>query len=105
MVIVSAPRYQRNVEDIKTGTLNPYQANTRGPYITAYFKIDSDTPSEFVIGDGKTYRFKDKYYVNKPLEQNSSYIVFLRYFENEVNNFLKPKFLLLQFRQKIIYTH
>lgn len=41
MVVVQSSRgYQRNVEDIKTSDLKPYEANTPDPYITAYFKID-----------------------------------------------------------------
>ena len=85
MVIVQrAPRI-RGVEEIRTADLKPYQANKRhGPYITAYFKVNSSTPSTFVIGDGRTYKFGEKYYINQPLEQNSEYIAFLRYFEDEV---------------------
>ena len=85
MVIVQrAPRNQK-VEDIGTADLRPYQANKRhGPYITAYFKVNSSRPSTFVIGDGRTYKFGEKYYINQPLEQNSTYIAFLRYFDNEV---------------------
>ena len=61
------------------------QANKRrGPYITAYLKVNSSTPSTFVIGDGRTYKFEGKYYINQPLEPNSKYIAFLRYFDNEV---------------------
>ena len=85
MVIVQrAPSY-REVEEIGTTDLKAYQANNRrGPYITAYFKVNSSTPSTFVIGDGKTYKFGEKYYINQPLEQNSKYIAFLRYFVDKV---------------------
>lgn len=86
MVIVqNARKYRKEVEDIKTSYLKSYQANTPDPYITAYFKVDSKEALMFVVGDGKQYEFKSKTYYNKPLEPNSSYIVFLRYFENEVN--------------------
>ena len=73
------------VEDIKTRDLKPYQANTQDPYITAYLKADV-LPLTFVIGDGKEYSSTNEKYVNKPLKQNSSYIVFLRFFEIEVNS-------------------
>ena len=85
MVIVQRAPRNRIAEEIGTADLRPYQANKRhGPYITAYFKVNSSTPSIFVIGDGRTYKFEAKYYINQPLEQNSKYIAFLRYFENEV---------------------
>ena len=85
MVIVQRAPRNRGVEEIRTGDLKPYQANKRrGPYITAYFKVNSSTPSTFVIGDGRAYRFGEKYYINQPLEPNSKYIAFLRYFEDEV---------------------
>ena len=87
MVIVQSYHENRsNVEDIKTSNLKPYKGNTPNPYITAYFKIDSGGPLRFIVGNGKKYEYKNKMYLNKPLEQNSSYIVFLRYFENEVNS-------------------
>ena len=85
MVIVQRAPRNREAEDIGTADLKPYQANkTHGPYITAYFKVNSSTPSTFVIGDGKTYKFGEKYYINQPLEQNSKYIAFLRYFDIKV---------------------
>ena len=84
MVIVQRAPKNRKVEKILRADLKPYQENTHGPYITAYFKVNSSTPSTFVIGDGRTYNFEEKYYVNQPLEQNSTYVAFLRYFENEV---------------------
>ena len=86
MVIVQSSRgYLRDVEDIKTSDLKPYQANTLDPYITAYSKINSREPFRFVVGDGKMYEYKNKKYLNKQLGRNSSYFVFFRYFENEVN--------------------
>ena len=89
MVIVQrAPRDREvklKVEEIGTADLKPYQSNNRrGPYITAYFKVNSSTPTTFVIGDGRRYKFGEKYYINQPLEQNSKYIAFLRYFDDEV---------------------
>lgn len=87
MVIVqSAFEDREKVEDIRTSDLKPYQANTQSRYVTAYFKVDSGTSSTFEIGDGKKYEYNGKYYVNKPLVQNSTYVVFFRYFENEVIN-------------------
>ena len=86
MVIVQSSRgYRRDVEDIKTSDLKPYQANTLDPYITAYSKINSREPLRFVVGDDKMYEYKNKKYLNKQLGRNSSYFVFFRYFENEVN--------------------
>ena len=80
------------VDNIKTDELEPYQPNKADPYIAAYFNVESGTPSTFVIGDGKTYKFDNKDYVNNPLKQNSSYIVFLRFFEKEVNSMQSKHF-------------
>ena len=88
MVIVQRGSGSRgNVENIRTNDLKPYQAN-RGRYIAAYFAINSGSRFTFVIGDGKEHQFKKKKYLNKPLEQNSTYVIFLRYFE-KVNNSIK----------------
>ena len=84
MIIVQRAPTNRKVEEILTADLKPYPENTQGPYITAYFKVDSSTPSTFVIGDGRKYKFEDKYYINQPLEQNSEYKAFLRYFDDKV---------------------
>ena len=89
MVIVqSASGSRGKVENIKTKDLKPYKASRGGRYIAAYFAINSGSPFTFVIGDGKEYQFKQKTYLNKPLEQNSTYVMFLRYFE-KVNNSIK----------------
>ena len=86
MVIVQkATSISTPSKDIKTNELKPYQAKTRDPYVTAYLKPDA-LPLSFVIGDGMKYDFDEKKYVNQPLEQNSSYIVFLRFFESQVNS-------------------
>ncbi|CAB4004032.1 Hypothetical predicted protein [Paramuricea clavata] len=69
-------------ENLRTSDLKPYQTNTKDPYVTAYLKADV-LPLVFVIGDGKDYNSEKEKYSNKPLKQNSSYIVFLRYFESE----------------------
>jgi hypothetical protein len=71
-------------ENIKTSKLKPYQTNTQDPYITAYLKADV-LPLTFVIGDGKVYSSEKEKYFNQPLEENSNYIVFLRFFESQVN--------------------
>jgi hypothetical protein len=70
--------------NIKTSKLKAYQTNTQDPYITAYLKPDV-LPLTFVIGDGKEYNCEKEKYFNQPLDQNSSYLVFLRYFESQVN--------------------
>ncbi|CAB3995578.1 Hypothetical predicted protein [Paramuricea clavata] len=70
------------VESLKASNLKPYQANTQDPYITAYLKTDA-LPLTFVIGDGKEYNSEKQKYFNQPLKQNSSYILFLRFFENQ----------------------
>ncbi len=86
MVIVHiATKTPTPVEDIKNRDLIPYLANTQDPYITAYLKADL-LPLTFVIGDGKRYNFENKNYFDQPLKQNSSYIVFLRFFENQVSS-------------------
>ena len=87
MVIVQiATKTPISVEDIKKSELKPYQDNTQDPYVTAYLKADV-LPLTFVIGDGKEYNNStNEKYVNQPLKQNSSYIVFLRFFENQVNS-------------------
>ncbi|CAB4005657.1 Down syndrome cell adhesion molecule homolog isoform X2 [Paramuricea clavata] len=83
MVVVQiATKNPTPVEDIKTSDLNPYQTDTQAPYITAYLKADI-LPLSFVIGDGKQYNFENKNYLNQPLKQNSTYIVFLRFFESQ----------------------
>ena len=84
MVIVQkATSISTPSEDIKTNQLKPYQANGSGPYVTAFIKT-GDLPLIFVIGDGKEYNSDVQKYVNQPLQQNSSYIVFLRFFQSEV---------------------
>ena len=102
-VIVKSATYpgkRKKVEKIQTNDLKPYQNNTQDPYITAYFKADV-LPLTFVIGDSKKYEFERKTYFNQPLKQNSSYIVFLRFFENKVNSINKTvakpaRFLVMQ---------
>ena len=88
MVIVQiAQKTPTPVEYIQTNDLKPYESNTQNPYITAYFKADVLPKSKFVIGDGKEYNnFKAEKYINQPLEPNSSYTVFLRFFETMVNS-------------------
>ena len=71
-------------ENIKTSKLKPYQTKTQDPYITAYLKADV-LPLTFVIGDRKMYSSEKEKYINQPLEENSNYIVFLRFFESQVN--------------------
>ena len=88
MVIVKvATENRKRVDVIHTNDLQPYKTDTHwNPYITAYFKTDL-LPFIFVIGDGKEHTFQEIRYVNQPLKQNTSYIVFLRFFENdEVNS-------------------
>jgi hypothetical protein len=85
MVIMQiAPEFPTPVENIETKDLKPFQDNTQDPYITAYFKADV-LPLLFVIGDGKQFNFGNESYYNQPLKQNSSYIVFLRFFETNVS--------------------
>jgi hypothetical protein len=85
MVIVeSSMRSLTPSENLRANDLKPYKENTKGPYVTAYLKTDG-IPSTFVIGDGREYNSEEEKYVNEPLKQNSTYIVFLRFFENQVN--------------------
>ena len=84
MVIVqNAKSSSTPSETLRTSDLEPYKANKNDPYVTAYLKTDV-LPLTFVIGDGKEYNSEKEKYVNQPLKQNSSYIVFLRFFENQV---------------------
>ncbi len=85
MVIVQSAKSSSTLsENLRTSDLKPYQANISDPYVAAYLKTDV-LPLTFVIGDGKEYNSEKEKYVNQPLKQNSSYIVFLRFFENQVN--------------------
>jgi hypothetical protein len=86
MVIVQrVTSSQTPSENIRTSKLKPYQTSTQDPYITAYLKAADVLPLTFVIGDGREYNSEKEKYFNQPLEQNSSYLVFLRFFENQVN--------------------
>jgi hypothetical protein len=86
MVIVQiASDNPKPVESLRGNNLKPYQANTQDPYITAYLKTDA-LPLTFVIGDGKEYNSEKQIYFNQPLKQNTSYILFLRFFETQVNS-------------------
>ena len=94
MVIVRiATKDPKPSADFTTKELQPYQGiNAQLPYITAYLKT-TEIPSAFIIGDAKKYQFGYETYLNQPLEENSSYIVFLRFIESEVNalcNIIKP---------------
>ncbi|XP_028402588.1 receptor-type tyrosine-protein phosphatase F-like [Dendronephthya gigantea] len=82
IIVQTAENVLEPVEEVKTSDLKPYQSNTQDAYITAYLKTDV-LPSSFVIGDGKEYNSKTVTYVNQPLQTNSSYNVFLRFFESQ----------------------
>jgi hypothetical protein len=85
MVIVRiATKSPAPVENIQTNDLKSYQTSTQDPYITAFFEA-AILPFTFVIGDGKKYSSDKETYFNQPLKQNSSYIVFIRFFENQVS--------------------
>ena len=86
VVIKIGKSSEKPTENIETSELKPYIKNKQDPYITAYFQLYKKKSLAFVIGGGSMYRFESKNtsYVNHPLEQNSSYIVFLRFFENAV---------------------
>jgi hypothetical protein len=85
IVVQSAINNPTSSENLRTSHLKPYQTNTKGPYVTAYLKADV-LPSMFVIGDSKEYNSGKEKYFNQPLKQNSSYIVFVRFFENQVSH-------------------
>lgn len=86
MVVVQVgTKSPRPVENIKTNELQPYRSNKTDLYVAAYLNVEQVAPSTFVVGNGENYKLNDKNYFNKPLKQNSSYRVFLRFFENEVN--------------------
>lgn len=73
-------------ETIETNDLKSYQNDTKDPYVTAYLKRDV-LPLTFLIGDGKEHNSEKEKYFNNPLNPNSYYIVFLRFFESKVNNY------------------
>jgi hypothetical protein len=70
-------------KNFNTSDLKPYHENIKGPYVTAYLKA-AVLPLTFVIGDGKEYNSEEEKYFNQPLQENTNYIVFLRFFENQV---------------------
>ncbi|XP_028402429.1 uncharacterized protein LOC114525365 [Dendronephthya gigantea] len=84
VLIIVQRSTSRNVssEVITTSDLKNYQLDTQDPYITAYLKADV-LPLMFVIGDGKNYSSEKNNYHNQPLTRNSSYNVFLRFFESQ----------------------
>jgi hypothetical protein len=84
IIVENSKKSSARSEDLRTNDLEPYQENTEGPYVTASLKADV-LPLTFVIGDGKEYNSKDQKYFNQPLKENSNYVVFLRFFENQVN--------------------
>jgi hypothetical protein len=85
MVIVQlVTSSQTPSENIRTNKLKAYQTSTQDPYITAYLKPDV-LPLILVIGDCKEYNSEKEKYFNQPLIHNSSYLVFLRFFESQVN--------------------
>ncbi len=85
MVIVqNAKSSSAASKNLRTSDLKPYKASISDPYVTACLKTDA-LPLTFVIGDGKEYNSEKEKYFNQPLKQNSHYIVFLRYFESQVN--------------------
>ena len=85
MVIVQTAKSSSTPsENLKTGDLKSYEENMNNPYVTAYLKADV-LPLTFVVGDGKEYNSEKENYFNQPLKLSSSYIVFLRFFESQVN--------------------
>ena len=84
-IVQNASKTPTSVEKIPTNDLRPYQTGIEGRYVAAYFKADV-LPLTFIIGDGKEYNSEDGNYTNQPLKQNTSYIVFLRFFESQVNS-------------------
>jgi hypothetical protein len=84
IIVENSKKSSARSEELRTNDLEPYQENTEGPYVTASLKADV-LPLTFVIGDGKEYNSKDQKYFNQPLTENSDYVVFLRFFENQVN--------------------
>ena len=84
IVVQSGTNNPTSSENLRSSNLKPYQANINDPYVTAYLKTDV-LPLLFVVGDGKNYNSDKETYFNQPLKQNSRYIVFLRFFENQVS--------------------
>ena len=84
IIVQSAGKNPTSSGNLRTSDVKPYQTNVEDPYITGYIKADT-LPLLFVVGDGKNYNSDKETYLNQPLKQNSSYIVFVRYFENQVS--------------------
>ena len=83
MIVQNANNSTTPGENLRTKDLKLFQENLKSPYVTAYFKADV-LPLTFVIGDGREYNSEEEKFINHPLQQNSNYIVFLRFFENQV---------------------
>ena len=83
IIVQSAPNNPTSSGNLRTSDLKPYQKNIKDPYVTAYLKANV-LPRTFVIGDGKKYNSEKETYLNQPLRQDSNYIVFVRFLENEV---------------------
>jgi hypothetical protein len=83
VIVESSIRSLTPSENLIAKDLKPYQGNSEGPYVTAYLKA-AVLPLTFVIGDGKEYNSEEEKYFNQPLQKNTNYIVFLRFFENQV---------------------
>lgn len=88
VVVKKATLGREPVENINTSDLRPYKkvSNSDDPYITTNMTAGA-LPLTLVIGDGKKYNYQGGTYTNKALEPNTSYIVFLRFFEAEVKPF------------------
>ncbi|XP_028413335.1 uncharacterized protein LOC114536208 isoform X2 [Dendronephthya gigantea] len=69
-------------EDDDTNKLKLCQENNQDRYVAAYLRAEL-LPLSFVIGDDKEYNSENVTYVNHYLQGNTSYRVFVRFFESE----------------------
>ncbi|XP_028416881.1 uncharacterized protein LOC114541103 isoform X2 [Dendronephthya gigantea] len=82
VIIQRAASSVTSSESIETNDIKSYQRDTKDPYVTAYLKRDV-LPLSFLIGDGKEHNSETEKYFNNPLNPDSNYIVFLRFFESK----------------------
>ena len=88
LVIVQAGTNGKKTSDLyASNEVKPFSAGSSDPYVTAGFK-HSNLPTTFVIGDGNSYTFGGENYVNQPLKEKTTYILFVMYIESEVKFFL-----------------
>ena len=84
LVIVQAAANKKKTSELyASNEVKPFSAGSSDPYVTAGFN-HSNLPTTFVIGNGNSYTFGGENYVNQPLKEKTTYILFVMYIESEV---------------------